>query len=100
MQSSEKGLDARQLLHITKNCRRWSGIESLPPPVRKALEKFDALTERLQVQSASKKGMTGILCLVVSNCDSLRAEFSKAQIPFDCPSCPMRAMADAGLEYQ
>ena len=97
--ASKSGFGARQLLNITKNCTRWSGIESLPPAIRKKLEELDALTEHLQQQSTANECLSDFLASVKSGCVSLRVEFNKAQISFDCPSCPLRP-GDLVLQHQ
>ena len=95
MQISKGGdaFDASQLLSITKNCRRWSGIQSLPPAIRDTLEALDALSAKLSPKNMDMTRCPGLLASIKNSCASLKSEFSKAQITFECPSCPLRTRA-------
>lgn len=97
MQSLNSGFDAQQLLHIIKNCKRWCGIETLPSSIQKKFQELDALTECLQPQTPTMKGLSEVLVVVNHSCATLRNEFSKAQISFVCPTCPLRPGSDGGL---
>ena len=81
--------DADQLLGIAKKCSRWSGIDSLPAAIRDTMRKLDALSER-HAQTGSGKAQPRFRAAIESACVSLHSEFSRAQIAFDCPACPLR----------
>ena len=84
--------DAAELARITRSCRRWNGIDSLPPSIRAELDELDYLSARLRSQPAEQDVDFGLLLLLVTNCcQSLKGEFSKMQVSFECPSCPLGA---------
>ena len=85
-------LDASELGRITRTCRRWSGIDSLPAGIRDKLEELDYLSQRLLDQTAGRDvDFALMLVLIKGNCQSLKHEFAKIQVAFDCPACPLRA---------
>ena len=84
--------DAAELGRITKSCRRWNGIDSLPANIRDKLEELDYLSQRLLDQTADRDlDFALMLVLIKNNCQFLKREFAKIQVSFDCPSCPLRA---------
>lgn len=86
------GFDAAQLGRIAKSCRRWNGIDSLPASIRGKLEELDYLSQRLLDQTAGQDlDFALILVLIKNNCHSLKNEFAKIQVSFDCPACPLHA---------
>ncbi len=87
----EQSFDAKQLGLITRSCKRWMAIESLPEPLSRKLEELDRLSLRLLAQSSGKEDGEKLLAFVRNSCQSLRNEFAKIQVAFDCPSCPLRA---------
>lgn len=91
MRHLNRRFDAGQLLSITKNCCRWSGIESLPPAIRDSMAELDALTERLRPRAATRSSLPRLVATIEHACAALKSEFSKAQISFICPTCPLRA---------
>lgn len=92
MTMPNEGFDAAQLGRITKSCRRWNGIDSLPTGIRGKLEELEYLSQRLLDQTAGQDvDFALILVLIKNNCQSLKHEFAKIQVSFDCPSCPLHA---------
>jgi len=92
MTMSNQGIDAVELGRITRTCRRWNGIDSLPGSIRDKLDELDYLSQRLLDQTANRDDdFELLLALIKENCRSLKREFAKIQVSFDCPSCPLSA---------
>ena len=89
MQTSKKVFDTSQLLGIARNCKRWSGIQSLPRAIRNRLKDVEILTQHLQPANATATGNPEFVESIKRSCVSLKSEFSRAQIAFDCPGCPL-----------
>lgn len=87
----ERRFDTAQLGQITRTCKRWMAVESLPEPIRCRLAELDSLSQRLRIPSSLQENESTLLALVKRSCQSLRHEFAKIQVTFDCPSCPLRA---------
>ncbi|TRZ96743.1 MAG: hypothetical protein D4R84_06545 [Rhodocyclaceae bacterium] len=87
-----EGIDAAELGRITRSCRRWNGIDSLPATIRDKLEELDYLSQRLLDQTADRDVDFALMLVPIkNNCLALKREFAKIQVSFDCPSCPLRA---------
>jgi len=87
-----EGIDAAELGRITRTCRRWNGIDSLPDKIREILGELDYLSQRLLDQTADRDvDFALLLVLIKENCQSLKREFAKIQVSFDCPSCQLSA---------
>jgi len=87
-----EGIDAAELGRITRSCRRWNGIESLPATIRDTLEELDYLSRRLPDLTSDRNVDFALMLVQIKNsCQSLKREFAKIQVSFDCPSCPLRA---------
>ncbi len=88
--ATQQQLDVVQLSQITRTCRRWTAVESLPAPVRRQLEALDGLSERVQLLTSMQEDYSVLLALLKKRCQSLRAEFDKINVKFVCPACPLR----------
>jgi len=91
MTMRNQGIDAAELARITRSCRRWNGIDSLPASIRDKLNELESLSQHIIDQTADRDvDFALMLVLIRSNCHSLKHEFAKIQVAFECPLCPLR----------